>query len=129
MPMDASSGAKTTDQIVCPACLVSLAANAEVCSACGTPTRDKPAPAPPAHSYPRATTARPLLDRPIVILGLLFGVMAVLGIPLLWQSRAFGRPLKIVLSVVVTLYTAALIYGVGLICVWSYNNVVEALRS
>ena len=57
----------------------------------------------------------------------LFFVMAILGLPVLWKSRGFSVLWKLVLSVVVTLYTALLFWLVWLICVWSFNRIYEAV--
>jgi hypothetical protein len=67
------------------------------------------------------------LDNPWVVLGLLFFVFAIMGIPLIWISKAFPTWAKIVLSIVVTLYTALLLWGFWLIMLWSYNRIVDAL--
>ncbi|MGN6543608.1 MAG: hypothetical protein ACTHK7_01050 [Aureliella sp.] len=49
-----------------------------------------------------------LQSRPL-ILGLLFGVMAVLGLPLLWYSPVFSRKEKFWWSVAVIFYTLVLV--------------------
>lgn len=71
---------------------------------------------------------RSLLDRPWFILGLLFLVTAILGLPLLWMSRGFSRAWKIALSVAVTLYTAALFWGFWLTMNWSVSRIIDSLR-
>ena len=55
-----------------------------------------------------------LLDQRLPILVLLFGVMGVLGLPLLWISPAFRRRTKVILSVVVVIYTGLLATGAWL---------------
>jgi hypothetical protein len=67
------------------------------------------------------------LDNPWVVLGLLFFVFAIMGIPLIWISKAFPTWAKIVLSIVITLYTALLLWGFWLIMLWSYNRIVDSL--
>ena len=111
---------RTVDQIVCPACHASLSAAAEQCSECGTPTRGESAATRPPGTVP-------FLDRPWVILSLLFFVMAILGLPILWQSRAFGTWAKIGLSIVVTLYTLAWFWGVGLIIQNAIQSIKDAM--
>ncbi len=69
-----------------------------------------------------------LLDRPWVILCLLFFVTAILGLPLLWISRGFSRAGKIALSVIVTLYTALLMWGFWLVMSWCVSRIMESLR-
>ncbi|MCO6457571.1 MAG: hypothetical protein J5I93_19900 [Pirellulaceae bacterium] len=118
--------ASYVDKILCPRCEATLPFTAEVCPHCGSATR--PIGQPGAGSDDAGgPSAPPLLDRPWVVLSLLFFVMAILGLPLLWKSRAFSLAAKIVLSIVVTLYTLALFAGVGAICVWAYRRVVEAM--
>ena len=80
------------------------------------------------HRPQPCRTGRSLLDRPWFILGLLFLVTAMLGLPLLWMSRGFSRSWKIVLSVAVTLYTAALLWGFWLIMNWSVSRIIDSLR-
>jgi hypothetical protein len=48
------------------------------------------------------------IDNRWVVLGLLFGVLGPLAIPLLWRSRAFTWPWKIILSVAVCVYIGLL---------------------
>lgn len=115
--------------IICPACGAELPPSASGCTRCGSPTAVSP---PRAAGQPLAATAceiRPsLLDRPWFIVGLLFLVTAFLGLPLLWASRGFSRTWKLVLSVAVTLYTAALLWGFYLIMHWSWSRILDSLR-
>ena len=71
-----------------------------------------------------------LIDRlalsKVVILALQFGVMGCLGLPLVWWSSAFTRREKWFWSIIVTLYTLALVAG-ALWCVWwAWGNLREA---
>ena len=75
-----------------------------------------------------AAGRRPLLDQPWVVLGLLFLAMGVLGLPLLWTTRAFAPGTKLVLAIVVTIYTALLVWGTGLVLQWSYTRIMDAYR-
>ena len=59
---------------------------------------------------PKKYDLRFFLDTPWVMLLTLFGVTGVLGLPALWASRGFGVWSKLVLSVVVTAYTALLVW-------------------
>lgn len=81
---------------------------------------------PPEPSSPDAQPLDQLLHNPWVMLGLLFLVTGALGIPLLWISRAFSTWTKVLLTVVVTVYTALLIWGVWLVMVWAYYRVFPA---
>ena len=76
---------------------------------------------------PRKSSAwREVADNKWVVLALLFFVMGFLGLPLLWASRAFSRGTKIWLSVVVILYTLALIGCTGAVLWWSYQSISES---
>ena len=69
------------------------------------------------------------LDNPWIVLALLFFVFAGIGIPLIWMSKAFSTWLKVVLTIVVTLYTGILLWIVWLILLWSYGNYTEFMQS
>jgi hypothetical protein len=84
-------------------------------------------PEPAANARPLTSSMRQIVNNPWLVLGLLFFVMAALGLPILWMSRGFSRLSKLVLTVVVLLYTAALFYAVWLVLLWSYHRVVDAL--
>ena len=56
------------------------------------------------------------------VLAILFFVTGALGLPLLWVNRRFSIREQIIWSLVVTLYTALLIWGVAKICWWSYQQ-------
>jgi hypothetical protein len=47
---------------------------------------------------------------PIVVLLLLFFVLGPIGLPLLYRSPHFGRTSKIVLTIIMAIYTIYLIY-------------------
>jgi len=48
---------------------------------------------------------------PISVVLLLFFVLGPFGLPLLYRSPKFSKPLKIILTIVVILYTSYLIYA------------------
>jgi hypothetical protein len=80
---------------------------------------------PPAKSAPlpsQESTVRRALDNPWLILLTLFFVTAALGLPLLWISRAFSAPAKIIVSIVVLIYTVALLWAFWLFMVFMWNN-------
>jgi hypothetical protein len=108
---------------VCAECGAELAPLVSVCPGCGTATTVAAAQKPP-----QMAGFRSLVDRPWLILGLLFFVTAALGLPLLWISRGFSLAWKIVLSVLVTLYTALLLWGFWWIMNWSVSRIMESLR-
>jgi hypothetical protein len=53
-----------------------------------------------------------VVDNPWGVLGLMFFAVGALGLPVLWRSRAFSWPSKVGLSLVVTLYSGAMLAAV-----------------
>jgi CBS domain containing-hemolysin-like protein len=49
--------------------------------------------------------------RPMSIVLLLFFVLGPFGLPLLYKSPAFSKPLKIILTIAVIIYTSYLIFA------------------
>jgi hypothetical protein len=47
--------------------------------------------------------------RPVWVLVLLFAVLGPFGLPFLWRSPGFSRPVKVVLTILVLAYTALFI--------------------
>jgi hypothetical protein len=52
---------------------------------------------------------------PIVVLLLLFLVLGPLGLPLLYKSPSFGKTSKIILTIIIAIYTVYLLYETVLI--------------
>ena len=50
--------------------------------------------------------------RPISVVLLLFFVLGPLGLPLLYKSPKFSKTLKVILTIVVVLYTCYLIFAI-----------------
>ena len=50
--------------------------------------------------------------RPVTVILLLFFVLGPLGLPLLYKSPKFSRTLKVILTIVVVLYTCYLIFAI-----------------
>lgn len=74
----------------------------------------------PEREAPRPNS-RPLdalLNNPWVVIAVLFLATGALGIPLIWVSRAFSWPVKILLTLLVTAYTCLLLWATWLILVW-----------
>ena len=92
----------------------------------GTPTEPK-RPPPVAMTRSRFKLNELLEHRGIMLL-MLFGVTAALGIPFLWKSRAFSRNEKILWSVLVSLYTILIFWIFFKIMWWSYSNIADALK-
>ena len=70
---------------------------------------------------------RRYLDSKLLVLGLLFFVMAILGIPLLWLSNAFSKIEKVFWTVIVVVYTALLFLGTYWVLRWSWNQIQSTL--
>jgi polyferredoxin len=49
--------------------------------------------------------------RPISVVLLLFFILGPFGLPLLYKSPKFSKPLKIILTIVVIIYTSYLIFA------------------
>lgn len=84
---------------------------------------------PPAQG--RKTEEQSLLARGLnhrgLVLALLFFVTAALGLPVLWKSPAFSPREKIVWSVIVTIYTAVILWLFARVMWWSYTRIQDAL--
>lgn len=79
----------------------------------------------PSRNEPSAWQV--IVGSKLLMIGLLFFVTGALGLPLLWVSPAFSRRGKWWLSIVVTLYTIALIaLTVGIVW-WAYVQITSAL--
>jgi hypothetical protein len=74
----------------------------------------------------QGTSWREIVDNRVLLLSTLFFVTAALGIPLLWQSRAFSRPAKWVLTMVILAYTGLLFWVFWLIMVWCYHRIAAS---
>lgn len=70
---------------------------------------------------------RDAVDNPWLMLAMLFFVTAALGLPFLWISRGFSTFWKVVLTVVVLVWTALILWLFWLIMVWCYTRIVDAL--
>lgn len=69
---------------------------------------------------------RSLADNRWAVLACLFFATGALGLPLLWLGRAFSTWMKLLLSVVVTLYTAMLLWLFWLVMLWCYHRITES---
>lgn len=67
------------------------------------------------------------LDKWWTILILLFCVTGILGLPILWVSKAYGPGMKALLSVIVTIYTGFLFWLVYLVIVFAYQSVADSV--
>lgn len=67
------------------------------------------------------------IDQAWFVLGLLFFVTLFLGLPILWTSRAFSKPLKAVISIVVMIETILVFWAFYEVMAWSWRRVSESL--
>ncbi len=72
---------------------------------------------------------RELIDKPLPLLATLFLVTAALGLPLLWISRGFSLAAKIVLTVVVLLYTALVLWLFYLVMAWCIPRIMQGFQA
>ena len=61
------------------------------------------------------------------VLILLFCFTAGCGIPILWVSKAFNVPGKIVVTLLVTLYTIAIFWVFFVIMAWAWQQISQSL--
>lgn len=71
-----------------------------------------------------SSDGRSLADNRWAVLACLFFVTGALGLPVLWLGRAFSTRMKVLLSIVVTLYTALLLWLFWLVMLWSYHRII-----
>lgn len=72
---------------------------------------------------PSPDTASEMVQSRAAVLAILFLVTGALGIPLLWMNQSFSTLERILWSIIVTLYTIALIVVAWMIVVWSYRQI------
>ncbi|TWU45240.1 hypothetical protein Q31b_04110 [Novipirellula aureliae] len=75
-------------------------------------------------SVTTAAASESYLQSRMAVLGMLFLVTGALGIPLLWMNKRFSTRERVVWAVVVSIYTAALLYFTYILCMWSYHRIV-----
>jgi hypothetical protein len=78
-------------------------------------------------TQPSTGQAASLADNPWAVLSLLFLVTLALGIPLIWISRAFSRPIKILLTVLVMVHTVLVFWLFWLVMAACYHRIMDAL--
>ena len=84
---------------------------------------------PPVYSAPATPQIQPssttseFVQNRFAVLGVLFLVTGFLGLPLLWMNKKFSNTERIVWSIIVIIYTCALIAFVGWIIWWAWSRV------
>ena len=68
-------------------------------------------------------SASDMVQSRAAVLAILFLVTGALGIPLLWMNQKFSTLERVMWSVIVTLYTIALIAVAWMIVMWSYRQI------
>jgi len=75
-----------------------------------------------------STPWRDFVDRPVLLLAVLFFVTAAPGLPLLWISRRFSLAAKIVWTILNLLWTALVLWGFYLVMGWCLPRIGESLQ-
>lgn len=75
----------------------------------------------------RGASWQEIADNPWALLGTIFFVMAILGIPLLWRSRVFSPFSKLIITCAVLAWTAFIFWLFWLVMLWSYNRIAASL--
>jgi hypothetical protein len=83
----------------------------------------KPPPAQSSSANP-SSSWRQVIDNPWLMLGMLFGVTLFLGLPFLWISRGFSLFGKIVVTILVLLWSALVFWIFWLIMAWCIPRIM-----
>src|SRR5688572_1722586 len=91
---------------------------------------DAPIVEPPADQATQADpplksslqSLRELADNRWIVIGTLFLVTAAFGLPVLWVSRGFSTTSKVVLSIVVCLYTVLILWAFWIFMAFMWKN-------
>jgi len=111
------------EKIVCPGCCGVLDVADNFCRHCGTAVGNVKSAA--------AAPSRPAAERPKwaenrwIILFMLFLVLGPLGLPMLWRSRQFSLPWKIVLTVTVVGLTVLILWLIWYVLAKSLEPLME----
>jgi len=111
--------------LVCPACHAEVSTSAETCPQCGKPLAVQSTSAPPAAE----SSLQRILDHRGLLLLLLFGATAALGIPLLWKSRVFSLSAKILLTIALCAYTVLILWLFWIVVSRSLESIQQSLES
>ena len=88
----------------------------------------QPAPVRPVRVKSQAKFTDMLENRWIMLL-VLFGVTAALGIPFLWKTKSFSHTEKILWTVIISLYTIFIFWVFFKIMFWCYANISDSLSN
>lgn len=70
-----------------------------------------------------------MLENRWVMIFVLFGVTAALGIPFLWKSKSFSKTEKIVWTLIVSVYTILIFWIFFKIMFWCYASISNSLSN
>ena len=107
----------------CPRCSVEIPGDSAACPHCLLDLRQA------GGEMPQRNSLYQHLDKPWIMLAVLFLVTAGFGIPFLWQSRAFGTFGKVVLTIIMIAYTALILWLIGLLVIQIMDQLAELRRS
>jgi len=90
-----------------------------------SPPEQHDAPPPTSHA-PRSW--REAIDNPRVLIAILFFVTAATGLPFLWMSRGFSLASKIVLTILVLIWTALVLWAFYLVMAWCIPRILAPFQ-
>ena len=71
---------------------------------------------------------REAIDNPRLMIAVLFFVTAATGLPFLWMSRGFSLTAKIVLTILVLLWTALVLWAFYLVMAWCIPRILAPFQ-
>ena len=75
----------------------------------------------------KKSSFRKAVDNRTAMYVFLFGAAMVTGLPFLWMSGGFSKVEKIVISIIVVIYTIVVFALFGLVMWWAIAQIVEAV--
>ncbi len=115
---------RAVQELACRHCGKVAPLESDVCPHCGGVFNSRRESSEPSTLRQSVADA---IDNPWVVIGLLFGVMGPLAIPVLWRSRGFTWPMKIALSIAVCVYTTLLAWLAWLAVRMAWEQVAPLL--
>jgi hypothetical protein len=77
----------------------------------------------------QATTSwREAIDNPQLMIAVLFLVTAATGLPFLWMSRGFSLTNKIILTILVLIWTVLVLCAFYLVMAWCIPRILEPFQ-
>lgn len=116
-----SSDAEFIGTVICPRCHSELPTGKATCGNCGAPMEA------PTISSEIVPPQESLVDKRWFVLLIIFGGAMFLGLPLLWKSRAFQWPGKIIVTLLTILYSIVVLWGFTLIMMSSIEKIRNSM--